>query len=186
MPVCYHNRMDLIGLAALAGRIFSLLSAPESVSVDALEVFGVSRICDRRGETTRARGLYAHALGGDLPQSAGRAAKAALARLAKRAGDFPLAVSLWMDLRATTRDGIAAYEELAKYYEHRERKARRAAELVEEALVELRRARNAGLLTRIDSARFQQRLGRRLARLQGKAPAMQRAAAFLEGALPES
>jgi hypothetical protein len=185
VPVFYHNRMDLVGLAALAGRIFSLLSAPESVSTDSLEVYGVSRICDRRGEKARARGLYAHALGGDLPNVAGRAAKAALARLAKRDGDFALAVSLWMDLRATTRDGIAAYEELAKYYEHRERKARRAAELVQEALVELRRARNAGLVTRVESARFQQRLGQRLARLQGKSPE-NAPRELLEGVLPES
>ena len=46
--------MDLRGLAALATRVLSLLGNPETHGQDALELFGVSRICERRGED-RAR-----------------------------------------------------------------------------------------------------------------------------------
>jgi hypothetical protein len=52
------NQMDLRGLAALSSRILSLLSDAEDLGQDGLELFGVSRICERRGEHTRARNLY--------------------------------------------------------------------------------------------------------------------------------
>jgi len=168
VPVFYHNQMDLVGLAELAGRIFSLLDAPESASRDALEVFGVSRICDRRGELARARDLYAHAIARELPRRADHTARAALARLAKREGDFTRATSLWMELRGMSREGLEAYVELAKYYEHRARRPERAAELVGEALAEMRRSRNTGLDSPIRTNKLRAEFGKRLARLRGK------------------
>jgi uncharacterized protein YprB with RNaseH-like and TPR domain len=58
VPVLNHNQMDLRGLAALSSRILSLLSDAERLGQDGLELFGVSRICEKRGEETRARKLY--------------------------------------------------------------------------------------------------------------------------------
>jgi len=168
VPVFQHNQMDLVGLAGLAARMFSLLEAPESAGADAFELYGVSRICERRGEAARARGLYAQAIAGELPRSADRAARAALARLAKREGDFGLATSLWLELRGALPDGILAYEELAKYYEHRTGEPRRAAELIGEALAELRRARGARFLNASQYAKARERFGHRLSRLRGK------------------
>ena len=57
VPVFQHNQMDLRGLAGLAGRILSLLGE-ESSSQDGLELYGVSRVCERRGEVKRARKMY--------------------------------------------------------------------------------------------------------------------------------
>jgi uncharacterized protein YprB with RNaseH-like and TPR domain len=168
VPVFLHNQMDLVGLAALAARMFSLLAGPEAAGADAFEFFGMSRILERRGEGSRARGLYARAIAGELPRAAGRAARLALARLAKRQGDFELATSLWMELRGALPDGILAYEELAKYYEHRAGEPRRAAELMGEALAELRRARGARFLKPSQYAKAREKFGHRLARLRGK------------------
>src|SRR5580700_2979736 len=167
VPVFLHNQMDLVGLAALAARMFSLLAGPEAAGADAYEFYGMSRICERRGDT-RARGLYTRAIAGHLPRAVGRAARLALARLAKRQGDFELATSLWMELRGALPDGILAYEELAKYYEHRAGEPRRAAQLMSEALAELRRARGARFLNPSQYAKARERFGHRLARLQGK------------------
>ena len=50
VPVLNHNQMDLRGLAALSSRILSLLSDAENLGQDGLELFGVSRICEKRGE----------------------------------------------------------------------------------------------------------------------------------------
>ena len=168
VPVFLHNQMDLVGLAGLAERMFSLLAAPETAGADAFEFYGVSRICERRGDAARARGFYAQAIAGELPRDAGRAARVALARLAKREGDFESAVALWLELRGASLDGILAYEELAKYYEHRAGQPRRAAELIGEALAELRRARGARYLTPSQYAKAREKLGHRLGRLQGK------------------
>ena len=168
VPVFLHNQMDLVGLAALAARMFSLLAGPEAAGADAFEFYGMSRILERRGEASRARGLYTRAIAGHLPRAVGRAARLALARLAKRQGDFELATSLWMELRGALPDGILAYEELAKYYEHRVGEPRRAAELMGEALAELRRARGARFLNTSQYAKAREKFGHRLARLQGK------------------
>src|SRR5580704_15568239 len=167
VPVFLHNQMDLVGLAALAARMFSLLAGPEAAGADAFEFYGMSRICERRGDT-RARGLYTRAIAGHLPRAVGRAARLALARLAKRQGDFELATSLWMELRGALPDGILAYEELAKYYEHRAGEPRRAAQLMSEALAELRRARGARFLNPSQYAKAREKLGHRLSRLRGK------------------
>ena len=56
--------MDLRGLAALSSRILSLLSDAENLEQDGFELFGVSRICDKRGERTRARKLYEKSIAG--------------------------------------------------------------------------------------------------------------------------
>ena len=39
----------------------------ESQSADAFELFGVSRICERRGESARARALFQRSIEGELP-----------------------------------------------------------------------------------------------------------------------
>ncbi len=185
VPVFYHNQMDLVGLAALTGRVFSLLAAPESESKDALEVYGVSRICDRRGESSRARDLYAHAIARVLPKPVDGTARAALARLAKREGDFARATSLWMELRGMSREGLEAYVELAKYFEHRMRHPERAAELIGEALTELRRSRSIDLVSPARTGRWRIDFDKRLARLRNKCSTSQNEA-LLEANLTES
>jgi hypothetical protein len=161
--------MDLRGLAALAGRVVSMLADPENRGQDALELFGVSRICERRGETSRARKLYERSLAAELPAETGRAAKRSLARLAKREGDFAQAQELWEGIAGNSREGFEAYEQLAIYFEHRAREPHRAAAIVRRALAELTSANRLGTISagayRVSRARFE----RRLARLDRKA-----------------
>ena len=93
-----HNQMDLRGLAALTGKIVSLLSQTETAEAsdqDALELFGLSRLLHRRGETARARLLYECVLRAGLPSALDRAARRELALLAKGERDFIRATSLW-------------------------------------------------------------------------------------------
>jgi uncharacterized protein YprB with RNaseH-like and TPR domain len=169
VPVFRHNQMDLRGLAALAQKVFSLLAAPESAGGDALELYGISRLLDRRGSPARARGLYARALESGLPEAVDRAARRELAQLAKRERDFPLANSLWEDLLGDSREGLDAYEQLAIYYEHHARAPERAAGLAREALTELRKALRGGRIEPGRYRRMQARLEHRLARLTRKA-----------------
>jgi uncharacterized protein YprB with RNaseH-like and TPR domain len=169
IPIFRHNQMDLCGLAMLTGKINSLLAAPEESGGDALELYGVSRLLDRRGERTRARKLYSRALDSGLPVAVDRAARRELAQLAKRERDYSLASSLWEGLRGDSREGLDAYEQLAIYYEHHARQPGRAAALSREALAAMRQALRAG---HIESGRYRKlhaRLEHRLARLERKA-----------------
>jgi uncharacterized protein YprB with RNaseH-like and TPR domain len=168
VPVVTHNQMDLRGLARLSCRVLALLAQPERCGEDGLEVYGVSRICERRGETARARELYQHSIASPLPAEVGRAARISLARLAKRQGDLGLACKLWEEILGDSREGFVAYEQLAMYYEHNARQPERAASLVHEALAKLHQARRLGGIEAEAYRRQCAAYKRRLDRLQRK------------------
>jgi uncharacterized protein len=164
-----HNQMDLRGLAGLASRVLSLLAEPEKQSGDPLELFGVSRICERRGETSRAQKHYAQSIEGELPAQADRFARRALARMAKREGDVERARALWESMIGNSREGFEAFEQLAIYHERVAGAPREAAVLVKQALGELRRSKSAGLLSAALHRQYKERFEHRLARLERKA-----------------
>jgi uncharacterized protein YprB with RNaseH-like and TPR domain len=168
IPVLNHNQMDLRGLAALSSRILSLLSDAETLGQDGLELFGVSRICEKRGEDTRARNLYEKSIASFLPTETDRAARRSLARLAKREGDFELACELWKEALGNSRHGYEAYEQLAIYYEHKARDPERAQHIVRQALNELRGAFQVGDITPGAYREFKARFDRRIERLERK------------------
>jgi hypothetical protein len=171
VPIFHHNQMDLRGLAGLALRTIEVLGDPEQHGRDALELFGASRICERRGETARARTLYERSIASELPPETERAAQKFLARLAKRNGDHMAACALWEKMLGASRDGLEAYEQLAIHYERRGKQPERAAELARKALAELGRANRLGMIAgaayRQSYARFERRL-ERLERKEGR------------------
>jgi len=164
VPVFRHNRMDLQGLAGLSGRVLSLLTDPETHGQNALELYGVSRLCERRGEVKRARKLYEQSIASRLPAATDRAARRSLALLAKRDGDFGLARELWENTLGNSREGFEAYEQLAIYYEHRAGEPQCALAIVRKALAELCCANQLGAIAprayRQNRARFEHRLAR--------------------------
>jgi len=168
VPVFHHNQMDLRGLAGLAGRILSLLGEEEPTSPDGLELYGVSRICERRGERKRARKLYEQSIVSLLPLETDRAARAALARLARRDGDFARARELWESTLGNSREGYEAYEQLAIYFEHEAHEPRQALAIAREALAQLRRANQAGMITAAVYRKTKACFEHRLARLERK------------------
>ena len=169
VQVFLHNQMDLRGLAGLASRIVAVLADPQVDGKDGLELFGVSRICERRGDMARARKHYAQSLDAALPAETDRAARRSLARLAKREGDLPLALKLWESIVGNSREGLEAYKQLAIHYEHQAREPQRAAVLVRKALGELRPSnRHAGLSVAL-LRRYRSDFERRLQRLDRRA-----------------
>src|SRR5580704_4764173 len=83
-----HNRMDLRGLAALAGRILQMLSltgeAAPSTDRQALELYGMARFFGRRGHHAIARRYCECALEIGLPVSVASQAQMELTRFVKR------------------------------------------------------------------------------------------------------
>jgi tetratricopeptide (TPR) repeat protein len=168
VPVLNHNQMDLRGLAALSSRILSLLSDAENSGQDGLELFGVSRICEKRGEHSRARTLYEKSIASVLPTETDRTARRSLARLAKREGDFDLACELWKDALGNSRHGYEAYEQLAIYYEHKAGDAGQARQIVRQAIDELRRAIQTGDIAPGAYREIKAKFDRRMTRLERK------------------
>ena len=124
--VVRHNQMDLRGLAAIMGRIDALLAAANRAdeSVDSLDLFGLSRFLQRRGDSDRAHAACSQALDLGPPAEYRPQARRELALLAKRRGDHercrrPLARTGSRDDRQSTGRAIHACEQLAIYYERR-------------------------------------------------------------------
>ena len=168
IPVLNHNQMDLRGLAALSSRILSLLSDAENLGQDGLELFGVSRICEKKGENSRARKLYEKSITSILPAETDRAARRSLARLAKREGDFDVACELWKHALGNSRHGYEAYEQLAIYYERNARNPEQARRVVRQALDELRRAIQVGNIAPGPYREIKARFDHRMERLERK------------------
>jgi len=172
VAIFLHNQMDLRGLAGLATCVVGLLEDSETQGRDPLELFGLSRLCERRGEGVRARKLYERSIASALPPQTDRLARRSLARLAKRDGDHTLACQMWKQLLDSSREGLEAYEQLAIHYEHRLHKPHRAQTLVRKALGELGRASFLGTLAPSARRAWRLRFERRLARLERKAGGM--------------
>ncbi len=157
-----------MGSQASRRALLAVLGDPEEHGRDALELYGVSRICERRGDAARARTLYEKSLAGELPAETGRAAQRSLARLAKRGGDLRQARELWEKMLGNSREGLEAYEQLAIYHEHRARDPHVARALVRRALAELGKAERRGGMAPGAQRQSRARFERRLARLERK------------------
>lgn len=184
--VVKHNQMDLRGLAALFGKINSLLGEQGPLEgQDSLDLFGLSRFLDRRGEPDRAQSACSRALDAGLPAEFRRKARRELALLAKRKGDWAQAAEIWQELAGDRHDGVEACEQLAMHYERRIRDFERALEFAQLALMKLERQgwSSRDPIWHARRARHQEKLMCRVERLRhrikrkNEAPLLARAAA---------
>jgi uncharacterized protein YprB with RNaseH-like and TPR domain len=186
-----HNQMDLRGLAALSGKILSLLDSGNGIenaaradAHDPIDVLGLSRLMRKRGHSSRARELHETALRFGLPRTVERLAQMELAQMAKRELDYARAISLWDAVREPSgsrrseaavrteesekalESAISAAEQLAIYYEHRAKEPRRALDLILAALSELQQAQRDAILAGDRFEKIKTRLDRRRQRLE--------------------
>src|ERR1700694_4424663 len=170
--VARHNQMDLRGLAALIGKINALLSEPAGAAneIESLDLFGLSRFLQRRGEDDRAHSACAQALTMGLPAGVRPRARRELALMAKRRGEHARAADIWLEIVPDPHDGIHACEQLAIYYERHAKDLAKAAQFAKLAVATLRRqcanSRDPFLTAR--SARLEKKFLQRVARLEKK------------------
>jgi uncharacterized protein YprB with RNaseH-like and TPR domain len=172
--VVRHNQMDLRGLAALFGKINALLSEPAGAAneIESLDLFGLSRFLQRRGEVDLAHSACAQALEIGLPAEFRPKARRELALMAKRRGEHARAAEIWLEIVGDPHDGIHACEQLAIYYERHTKDPVKAAQFANLAVATLRRQRanshNPFLTARF--ARLEKKFLQRVARLEKKSP----------------
>jgi uncharacterized protein len=182
--VVRHNQMDLRGLAALYAKINSLLDKRESeADTDSLDLFGLSRFLQRRGEKDRAHAACEKALEAGLPAAYRPQATRELACLARSRGELESAAELWRELVGDPRDGITACEQLAIYYERNAGDFTRALEFarlgMSKATRMARLTRDPYVAARAEraEAKFQKRmkrLGQRISLAEGETPLLMR------------
>ncbi|MGH9404815.1 MAG: ribonuclease H-like domain-containing protein [Terriglobia bacterium] len=138
-PVFFHNALDIITLAALTvemARVIERARNSDQLALPAaLDLFSLSRIFERAGETALSASTCSLAIEKGLPEATQPEALWHLAVQHKRRLEFERAEEIWLEL-AELKEPIAvqAYRELAVYHEHRRRDAARALEFTERAL----------------------------------------------------
>ena len=138
--VVRHNRNDLRGLAALFGKLNELLgSEAYRKDSDGLDLFGLSRFLDRRGEVRRARSACAAAREHGLPIALDALAQWQLAKMAKRHGEHTEAARIWQELSRDADWRAAACEELARFHERQRKDLAAALGYARQAMAVLRR-----------------------------------------------
>jgi hypothetical protein len=173
--VVRHNQMDLRGLAALYCKINTLLSESSGAAneIESLDLFGLSRFFQRRGDANRAHSACAQALEIGLPAEFQPKARCELAWMAKRRGEHLRAAEIWLEVVGDPQDGIRACEQLAIHYERHAKDLTRATEFAQLALAKLRRQRSSSRdpYVAARSARLEEKFLQRLARLEKRVKA---------------
>jgi uncharacterized protein YprB with RNaseH-like and TPR domain len=151
-PVLYHNRMDLLSLAALTARAQRLVREGADAAMDAVECVALGRLLERRGDRIEAERCYRRVIADPFASARQREdARHALARLLRRARRFREAAAVWRDVVAhgvgrseAVRDAVEA---LAVHHEHRERDLAQARSLALRALQSERDSRRRAAVT---------------------------------------
>src|SRR6266404_1656808 len=183
--VVRHNRMDLRGLAALFGKLNSLLSVEQSGDTEALDLFGLSRYLQRRGDTARAESACVAARERGLPLPFDAQAKRELAQMAKRRGEYARAAEIWEELLGDSDCKALACEELAMHHHRRDRDFNKALEYARLGLEELQSMKFTKSYASPGTAELRraERLTKRVARLEERLAVMRepKTAPLLQG-----
>jgi uncharacterized protein YprB with RNaseH-like and TPR domain len=161
--IFYHNRMDILAMAALAGRVGRLLATPQHAEAIAVcDFLALGMLYERTARLTEA--LEAYQTAAQTAHDAGETVASCKchAALLKRLGRLEEACQVWQGQLGG--EALYPYIELSKVCEHRQGDYAAAQRLVRQALdwVDTR----AHALGRAEHARLRDELSHRLERLE--------------------
>jgi uncharacterized protein len=136
VPIFHHNVMDIVSLACLTAVVPFAFRSPQNSSLrHGADLVGLARWLEQSGRHAEAVELYGRAIGMGLPDDLLFKTMWETARLEKKLERYPQALAVYADLAASKNPYRApALEELAKYYERRERNYPKALEMTRTAL----------------------------------------------------
>jgi tetratricopeptide (TPR) repeat protein len=160
VPIFHHNAMDIVSLACLTAIVPAAFGSPGGALFrHGADMIGVARWLLAAGRDEEAVALLRRAVEAGLPDILLFRTLAEIGALEKRLGRDAAALEVFTDLAASPNPYRAhAFEQLAKYYEHRERNYAMALEMT-------RRARDLD-----DAPALQDREDRLQRRLHAAAP----------------
>jgi len=135
-PIFHHNALDILTLACLTGIVPQAFHAPAEASLrHGSELVGLARWLRATERYEEAIQLFRRAIDLNLPEDLLFRTRWDTALLEKKLGRPSGALPLLTELAAARNPfRVAALEELAKYYEHRERNYEMALEMTRAAL----------------------------------------------------
>ncbi len=136
VPILHHNAIDILTLACFTAIIPRAFKSPEEAPLShGAEMVGLGRWLHRCEEYEKALVLFRRALGKGLRDDLLFRTLWDIGRIEKRLGREAAAIAIYTEL-ASGRNPfrLASLEELAKYYEHKERNYSMALEFTLQAL----------------------------------------------------
>lgn len=166
-PVFTHNALDVLSMVSLTARMAQHLAEPQAARIfHGADWYSLGRCYESLGWTDQAMQAYQQSLAAPCAPAIRQRALEHLSRLYKRQAMWDQAIEIWQSLvEGGVTDRLYPYEELAKYYEHRQREYEPAIRLVREAI---RRIEAHELQPRRPRHRALAELRHRLARLERK------------------
>ena len=136
LPIFHHNAMDILTLACLTAIVPRAFQAPEQAEfAHGAEMVGLARWWRQAEQHEKALALFRQALDRMLPDELLFRTMWDIAAIEKKLGRQHAALPVLTDLAACGNPWrAAAFIELAKYYEHRERNYPMALEMTRNAL----------------------------------------------------
>jgi tetratricopeptide (TPR) repeat protein len=114
--VFYHNRVDILSLAALFHFIGRVLSQPQESPLHSMDLASIARLYHDLGHWDTASELYAQSISDNMPQDFLVKTLLKNADLHKKQWNTSEAIELWK--KAADYGNLEAHLELAKIYEH--------------------------------------------------------------------
>ncbi len=139
IPVFYHNSYDILSLLKLSVMIDRALENFSSAEIEnPIDLYSLGRIHQNLGNHDVSVRCFEQALSGKLSPQWQTEINVSLAFAHKRSGSIKEAAKIWQGL---TEEGfpfsLSAHEELAKYYEHKQKDYLKALFIVEQAISQL-------------------------------------------------
>lgn len=136
VPIFHHNTFDILTLACLTAIVPFAYRSPEEIPLaHGADLIGLARWFLEAGQRERSLALMRRAVDLGLPDNLLFRTLWDIAALEKKIKNEPAALAVLTDLAASRNPyRAAALEELAKYYEHRERNHSMALDLTRQAL----------------------------------------------------
>ncbi|OGB66167.1 MAG: hypothetical protein A2Y94_01720 [Caldithrix sp. RBG_13_44_9] len=132
--VLEHNFYDIANMVLLAMQIALVTSDPFKFLTDEDDLFSLAKYYYQRNYIEAARPLFHHVLDSAKNSQLKVEALFFLSMLYKRAGEYQQSSELFQQLLKIRGDHADAIEELAKYFEHKEKNYQAALELINGAL----------------------------------------------------
>jgi uncharacterized protein YprB with RNaseH-like and TPR domain len=148
-PVFEHNALDIVTLACLTGVVpWAFQSSGAAQLAHGAELISLGRWLRQLGRLEEVRDLFRRAIASRISDQLLFRTMWDLAEIEKKLNALDAAIAVYTDLAAEPNPfRVAAFQELSKHYEHRERNFAMALDLTEQAFAleanpELERRRN--------------------------------------------
>jgi hypothetical protein len=135
--IFYHNEIDILSMVSLTILLNKIHKQPVELLPDKMDLITLAKHYENTNQWQKNIPIYQTLLAGDPDRFIRRELKLRLSFCYKHLGEWDQAVSLWQELIAVGDFSFEAYEELAKYYEHRASDLNAAANIVTQALASL-------------------------------------------------